>query len=164
VPAGQSARTGRSWLRAWEPKVAVAGADSFVTPRHEKPVPATQPSSATKSIADRYHGRNDPVANKLLRENATQAGLTPPADESIVRRRASLLRPLPMTDTRDAPPLFASADHAASTVTATYERGGRPVGDRSQAALTRFDRAQVGHLCQRLECVPRRLARSKRPA
>lgn len=40
-----------------------------------------------QNIADRYHGRNDPVANKILGLNAASSGLAPPEDQSIVGRR-----------------------------------------------------------------------------
>lgn len=38
-----------------------------------------------QNIQDRYHGRNDPVAKKILNINATNMGLQPPEDQSIVR-------------------------------------------------------------------------------
>lgn len=44
-----------------------------------------------QNIQDRYFGRNDPVANKILREHTSFAGLAPPADASIVRSSPSLL-------------------------------------------------------------------------
>lgn len=37
-----------------------------------------------QNIQDRYHGRNDPVANKILATNAASAGLAPPEDKAIV--------------------------------------------------------------------------------
>jgi pre-mRNA-splicing factor RBM22/SLT11 len=36
-----------------------------------------------QNIKDRYHGRNDPVAKKLLSSYATSKGLEPPVDPSI---------------------------------------------------------------------------------
>ena len=37
-----------------------------------------------QNIQDRYHGRNDPVANKILSTNAANMGLAPPEDKTIV--------------------------------------------------------------------------------
>ena len=37
-----------------------------------------------QNIVDRYHGNNDPVAKKILREHAESKGLTAPEDQSIV--------------------------------------------------------------------------------
>jgi hypothetical protein len=39
-----------------------------------------------QNIQDRYYGRNDPVAKKILRENAESTGLQAPEDQSIVSR------------------------------------------------------------------------------
>jgi hypothetical protein len=36
-------------------------------------------------MQDRYYGRNDPVAHKILATHADSEGLTPPDDQSIVR-------------------------------------------------------------------------------
>lgn len=52
--------------------------------RHELPPPESETSK--QNIKDRYYGRNDPVANKILRQNATEQGLVPPEDQTIVRR------------------------------------------------------------------------------
>ncbi|TCD60542.1 Pre-mRNA-splicing factor slt11 [Steccherinum ochraceum] len=49
--------------------------------RHEMPV---QNDLSKQNIQDRYHGRNDPVANKILSTNAAALGLTPPEDKSIM--------------------------------------------------------------------------------
>jgi pre-mRNA-splicing factor RBM22/SLT11 len=49
--------------------------------RHETP---TEGALAKQNIQDRYHGRNDPVANKIMSTHAVNQGLKPPADESIV--------------------------------------------------------------------------------
>ncbi|KAI0724010.1 hypothetical protein C8T65DRAFT_734515 [Cerioporus squamosus] len=48
--------------------------------RHEMPV---QNELSKQNIQDRYHGRNDPVARKILSANATNMGLQPPEDQSI---------------------------------------------------------------------------------
>ena len=37
-----------------------------------------------QSLQDRYYGKNDPVAKKILRENAESKGITPPEDKSVV--------------------------------------------------------------------------------
>ncbi|KAA1102596.1 Pre-mRNA-splicing factor slt11 [Puccinia graminis f. sp. tritici] len=49
--------------------------------RHEVPV---ENELSKQNIQDRYHGRNDPVARKILSAYAQTTGLTPPEDESIV--------------------------------------------------------------------------------
>jgi pre-mRNA-splicing factor RBM22/SLT11 len=51
--------------------------------RHEMPADKDDPM-AKQSIKDRYHGRNDPVANKLLTGYASSKGLTPPEDPTVV--------------------------------------------------------------------------------
>ena len=50
--------------------------------RHEMPV---QNELSKQNIQDRYHGRNDPVAKKILATHAASMGLQPPEDQSIVR-------------------------------------------------------------------------------
>jgi pre-mRNA-splicing factor RBM22/SLT11 len=50
--------------------------------RHEKPV---ESALSHQNIPDRYHGRNDPVAHKILSTHADAQGLAPPADQAIVR-------------------------------------------------------------------------------
>ncbi|KAH9813935.1 hypothetical protein DFH28DRAFT_929488 [Melampsora americana] len=49
--------------------------------RHELPV---ENELSKQNIQDRYHGRNDPVARKILSTYANSTGLTPPEDESII--------------------------------------------------------------------------------
>ncbi|KAL7411608.1 hypothetical protein BDY24DRAFT_407479 [Mrakia frigida] len=49
--------------------------------RHE--IPPTDTTMAKQNIQDRYYGRNDPVANKILRDHAVEKGLVPPEDKSI---------------------------------------------------------------------------------
>jgi hypothetical protein len=51
--------------------------------RHEIPV---QNELSKQNIQDRFFGRSDPVARKLLSGHADKQGLTPPEDESVVRR------------------------------------------------------------------------------
>ncbi|CAO1631535.1 unnamed protein product [Sympodiomycopsis kandeliae] len=48
--------------------------------RHELPV---ENDLAKQNIQDRFHGRNDPVAKKMLRGAASDMGLTPPDDQNI---------------------------------------------------------------------------------
>jgi len=50
--------------------------------RHEKPSDPDDPL-AEQNIADRYHGKSDPVAKKLLNRLSENKTLTPPADQSI---------------------------------------------------------------------------------
>ncbi|KIM87240.1 hypothetical protein PILCRDRAFT_815717 [Piloderma croceum F 1598] len=48
--------------------------------RHEKPV---ENDLSHQNMQDRYYGRNDPVAHKILATHADSQGLTPPDDQSI---------------------------------------------------------------------------------
>ncbi|KAG8959246.1 Pre-mRNA-splicing factor slt11 [Tulasnella sp. 408] len=48
--------------------------------RHELP---EKNELSNQNIKDRYYGRNDPVAKKILRQNASTLGLQPPEDQSI---------------------------------------------------------------------------------
>jgi len=48
-------------------------------------MPAEQDDPLAKqNIKDRYHGRNDPVARKLLSNYAASKGLVPPEDVTVV--------------------------------------------------------------------------------
>ena len=49
--------------------------------RHEKPV---DNELSKQNMQDRYHGRNDPVARKIMGTHAKNQGLEPPEDTSIV--------------------------------------------------------------------------------
>lgn len=49
--------------------------------RHEKPV---KNELSKQNIVDRYHGHQDPVANKIMRGYAEEKGLQTPDDLSIV--------------------------------------------------------------------------------
>lgn len=49
--------------------------------RHEKPV---DNGLANQNMQDRYHGRNDPVARKIMTQHADAQGLAAPEDTSIV--------------------------------------------------------------------------------
>lgn len=53
------------------------------TTRHEKPV---DNGLANQNMQDRYHGRNDPVARKIMTQHADAQGLAAPEDTSIVRQ------------------------------------------------------------------------------
>lgn len=48
--------------------------------RHEMPV---HNELSHQNMQDRYHGRNDPVARKILTTHADSQGLAPPEDQSI---------------------------------------------------------------------------------
>jgi hypothetical protein len=52
-----------------------------LTNRHEIPEDG---ALSKQNIVDRYYGRNDPVAKKILRETAESKGLKTPEDQSIV--------------------------------------------------------------------------------
>lgn len=52
--------------------------------RHELPV---NNELSKQNIQDRFHGRNDPVAKKMLGTAASDAGLAPPEDREVVSRR-----------------------------------------------------------------------------
>lgn len=54
---------------------------------------------AKQNIKDRYHGRNDPVARKMLSGYAATKGLVPPEDPSV---QSLFLTPLPPTATEDS--------------------------------------------------------------
>lgn len=64
--------------------------------RHETPV---QNELSKQNIQDRYHGRNDPVAQKILNTHAKNMGLTPPEDKSIT---SIFLTALPATATEES--------------------------------------------------------------
>ena len=49
--------------------------------RHEQP---EDNELAKQNMQDRYYGRNDPVARKILTKHADAQGLKPPEDVSIV--------------------------------------------------------------------------------
>lgn len=50
-------------------------------PRHELP---KENGLQKQNLADRYYGRNDPVAKKMLREVAEGKGMKMPEDKTIV--------------------------------------------------------------------------------
>jgi pre-mRNA-splicing factor RBM22/SLT11 len=49
--------------------------------RHEKPA---DNELSNQNMQDRYYGRNDPVARKIMGSHADSQGLTPPEDQSIM--------------------------------------------------------------------------------
>jgi pre-mRNA-splicing factor RBM22/SLT11 len=59
--------------------------------RHEIP---EKTELSNQKLQDRYHGRNDPVAHKILIQHAADVGLAPPEDKSI---SAFMLASLPLT-------------------------------------------------------------------
>lgn len=61
--------------------------------RHEKPI---ESELSHQNIQDRYHGHNDPVARKILRQHAESQGLAPPDDVTIT---SLFLSALPTTAT-----------------------------------------------------------------
>ncbi len=61
---------------------------SHIAIRHEMPV---ENELSKQNIVDRYHGRNDPVARKIMSEHATTMGLQPPEDLNIVRTPTPVL-------------------------------------------------------------------------
>ncbi|TFK30119.1 pre-mRNA-splicing factor SLT11 [Coprinopsis marcescibilis] len=61
--------------------------------RHEMPAEGSKQEGAQKSIVNRYHGTNDPVAHKILTSYAESQGLAPPADTSITSLFISSLPP-----------------------------------------------------------------------
>jgi pre-mRNA-splicing factor RBM22/SLT11 len=52
--------------------------------RHELPV---NNELSKQNIQDRFHGRNDPVAKKMLGTAASDVGLAPPEDREVVSGR-----------------------------------------------------------------------------
>lgn len=58
--------------------------------RHELPV---QNELSKQNIQDRFHGKNDPVAKKMLGAAASDMGLTPPDDKEITSLFLSSLPP-----------------------------------------------------------------------
>ncbi len=52
--------------------------------RHEIP---EENGLQKQSLADRYYGKNDPVAKKILRQSAEGKGMKAPEDQSVVSSR-----------------------------------------------------------------------------
>ncbi|SCZ95837.1 BZ3500_MvSof-1268-A1-R1_Chr8-1g09830 [Microbotryum saponariae] len=75
--------------------------------RHELPV---ENELSHQNIKDRYHGTNDPVARKIMARNAVDAGLAPPADESIT---SLFLTQLPPTATEEHIRAYYAGEGAA---------------------------------------------------
>ncbi|KAJ7063402.1 hypothetical protein C8F01DRAFT_1132880 [Mycena amicta] len=92
--------------------------------RHEMPA-GDQNQNIQKSIQDRYHGRNDPVAQRIMTTHAETQGLKPPDDPTITSLflpsvpassteqsiRTFVLRSLPSVD----PSELKSIVHVAKT-------------------------------------------------
>nr|VWP00799.1 BcRAC, Rac-like GTPase [Ganoderma boninense] len=64
--------------------------------RHEMPV---DNELSKQNIVDRYHGRNDPVAKKIMSAHAATMGLQPPEDLNIT---SLFLTSLPATSTEES--------------------------------------------------------------
>ena len=56
-----------------------------------------------QNIVDRYHGRNDPVAKKIMSTHAANMGLQPPEDLNIVRTHAAFCGHPPSSSPSDFP-------------------------------------------------------------
>lgn len=84
--------------------------DSFrltVICRHEMPKENETQKPSQQSLVDRYYGRNDPVAKKILSQNAESKGLKVPEDKSIVRMSCCGYNGLSIADTgSDDPAVF----------------------------------------------------------
>ncbi|KAJ7460838.1 hypothetical protein FB451DRAFT_1500022 [Mycena latifolia] len=63
--------------------------------RHEMPV---NNELSHQNIQDRFHGRNDPVAKKIMAAHAESQGLKPPDDEIILSVRTAVLQSLPSAE------------------------------------------------------------------
>jgi pre-mRNA-splicing factor RBM22/SLT11 len=59
--------------------------------RHEKPA---EGALAHQNMQDRYYGRNDPVARKILSGNAQTQGLAPPEDTTVMSLFLTSLSPV----------------------------------------------------------------------
>jgi len=53
----------------------------LIDARHEIP---EENGLQKQNLADRYYGRNDPVANKILKEQAESKGMKAPEDKTVV--------------------------------------------------------------------------------
>jgi hypothetical protein len=106
---------------------------------HEKP---TEGDLSKQNIQDRYHGRNDPVANKIMSTHAANQGLKPPADETIVSSYSSVAKSVRLT--------YSCADFVILHLTA-FRRVG---GDNTYTSIAfstsyrRFSAAFRGARCQ----------------
>jgi len=54
-------------------------------PRHEVP---EENGLQKQSLVDRYYGRNDPVAKKIMKEQAESKGMKAPEDKTVVSNSA----------------------------------------------------------------------------
>lgn len=75
--------------------------------RHEMPKENETHKPSQQSLVDRYYGRSDPVAKKILSQNAESKGLKAPEDKSIVRMSCFDYHGLQIADTGpDDPVVF----------------------------------------------------------
>ena len=81
--------------------------------RHEKP---TEGALAKQNIQDRYHGRSDPVAQKIMAKHAEDQGLKPPEDTSIVRGHSVYRINTPIHITSDVVVLIIATCRSYRTV------------------------------------------------
>ncbi|KAK7054760.1 Pre-mRNA-splicing factor slt11 [Paramarasmius palmivorus] len=98
----------------------------------------------TKTLQDRYYGRSDPVANKILSQYSESQGLKPPEDESIMSLflsslasesteqsiRARILQSLPSIDSTK----LKSVVHVAKTRCAFVNFKDRETAERAAQA------------------------------
>lgn len=81
-----------------------------------------------QNIQDRYHGRNDPVAKRMLGQAAESSGLKAPADQSIVRRNSPFCYPHSRL-------ILHGADHPPLPLPSRVRRARRPYGARLRVPL-----------------------------
>ncbi|KAI0064577.1 pre-mRNA-splicing factor SLT11 [Artomyces pyxidatus] len=131
--------------------------------RHEKPV---QNELSKQNIQDRFYGRNDPVARKILSGHAEKAGLAPPEDPNVM---SLFLSSLPASATEESvrtrvvqslpgiQPSIRSVVHVAKSRCAF-------VNFKDRAAAERAAQAWSGGLELEGEQLGVRWGRSKPPA
>jgi len=109
--------------------------------RHEKPV---DNGLANQNMQDRYHGRNDPVARKIMTQHADAQGLAAPEDTSITSLflsalpatssetsiRTTVVQALPKLD----PSKIKSVVHVAKTKCAFINFKDRPSAESAAQA------------------------------
>jgi pre-mRNA-splicing factor RBM22/SLT11 len=100
--------------------------------RHEKP---EDDELSKQNIQDRYYGRNDPVARKILSANAENLGLKPPDDTSIVRHISYPPSHMHLTHETLQTSIFLSSLSPDSTETS--------IRTRVIKSLSKIDPAQV---------------------
>jgi pre-mRNA-splicing factor RBM22/SLT11 len=65
--------------------------------RHELPRDKEDPL-AKQNIKDRFYGRNDPVARKIISKHQEEIGLTPPEDQEVVSVKTEVVLLVAKTD------------------------------------------------------------------